>query len=1494
MTSLPSEGVIGTNPLSRKLSKILDTRLENDKDMMSALKELSSFFPENNLRTRRNLRGEIERRSLKINEDFLSAFEEVKIAVDTLYEEVLDTNKLCQSMNEKLSETKTNMSHLIEQTSQLQNESKKLDIQQKIVTAFLKKFQLSPEELACLRGRSHSGGSESAQITAGIFSALDHVKEIHQNSQMLFRTGQERAALEIMEHMAHLQETALERLYRWAQQQCRSRNGVNVNGEINPLLIKAMACLQERPVLFEYVLEEYCICQRSDIVRNFIDTLTSGGGEGIGNLRPIEMHAHDPPRYVGGMLAWLHQAVPSEKEALEILLSQCQQIDKEKEVSKWLSKICEGVCRPLSSRVEQVILSEPGPVTSCSLATMLKFYQDTLLQIIGENNGLSATLKELQQLSHRTFISALQNHAARLADSISSDANHLRSGNLSPPQALNTAMQLIRDVLQAGSMLDQKQRELPKVLSCVIDPILQALNESAACLPALEMAVYLTNCLYHLHSMLSLYEFTQSKLEMIKAQMDAHVDTLISEQASNLVHKLSLSSIYTALQRPSVGNLSQQPSMDVAAIQTFLNKLDGFLANPDALLLPQISLLHSLMIRQTVRQRCSHVIATIYRQLYDAVHNAENGYNNPSAIMNRTPEQIESIFSSWFLILLSPQLDMAAARIDLLVYPPSLKGRCTQACQPAAMLALEDINKQEDLLPGYEVKLTWNDSQCDPGLGASVMYDLLYNPPTKLLLLGGCSTVCTTVAEAAKMWNLLVLSYGASSPALSDRTRFPTFFRTHPSATVHNPVRLKLFKKFGWKKIAIIQEAEEVFVSTVDDLEVKCSEAGIEILTRQSFVTDPTDAVLNLKRQDARIIIGLFYVVAARRVLCEIYKKRLYGKSHVWFLIGWYEDNWYTLNLEEEALECTVEQMRLAAEGHLTTEAIMWYRYPNNTKTKSGMTSQDFAQRLKARLRDYGYRIDPEGYQEAPLAYDAVWAAVLALNKTLHQLHLMGKSIEDFTYNNEEIAKIMYSAMNSTEFLGISGKVAFSAKGDRIAWTQVEQLINGTYVLLGEYDTPNDNLIWFDKEKWIGGKPPPDQIIVRKELKTVSLGLLITVSIVSLLGILAAITLMVFLYNFRTKRLVRQSQPVCHLLTLLGVCACLLGICLLGLDGRLVPPHLLSLVCKARAWLLSIGFSLAYGAMFAKIWSVHLLATKAKAQGTKPQSGPHHPWMMVVFFLVVDGAILIAWEVVDPLERKMESFPAVSSPQEDVEIRPELEHCRSVNNEIWLGIMYAYKGLLLIFGLFLSYETRSVKLKMINDSRYVGMAIYNVVVLCVITAPVSVVIASQPDASFAFVSSAVIFCCLLSMGLIFIPKILEVMQHPHGGRDESRQSNSSFPSSEDQQKLDMICKENEELQKLIAENEEKIHLLQLKIKEKQAREEVNRATMESVFGKDGHVKNGSMATAPMPALASPPHFAQKAEDHVKISPRQQLFLNLGDGIQVELLKPTHEANESYL
>uniref|UniRef100_A0AAV2K9M3 Receptor ligand binding region domain-containing protein n=1 Tax=Knipowitschia caucasica TaxID=637954 RepID=A0AAV2K9M3_KNICA len=326
-------------------------------------------------------------------------------------------------------------------------------------------------------------------------------------------------------------------------------------------------------------------------------------------------------------------------------------------------------------------------------------------------------------------------------------------------------------------------------------------------------------------------------------------------------------------------------------------------------------------------------------------------------------------------------------------------------------------------------------TECDPGEATKLLYDLLYTEPIKIVLMPGCSSVSTLVAEAARMWNLIVLSYGSSSPALSNRQRFPTFFRTHPSATLHNPTRVQLFQKWKWTKIATIQQTTEVFTSTLDDLEERVKEAGIEISVRQSFLTDPAVAVKNLKRQDARIIVGLFYETEARKVFCEVYKERLFGKKYVWFLIGWYADNWF--KIKDPAINCTVEQMTEAVQGHVTTEIVMLN--PETVRGASNLTSQEFLDQLMSKLGGK----NPEetgGFQEAPLAYDAVWALALALNKTVGPLKAKGYRLEDFNYNNREITAEIYRALNTSSFEGVSGHVVFDAQGSRMAWTLIEQL----------------------------------------------------------------------------------------------------------------------------------------------------------------------------------------------------------------------------------------------------------------------------------------------------------------------------------------------------------------------------------------------------------------------------------------------------------------------
>lgn len=65
---------------------------------------------------------------------------------------------------------------------------------------------------------------------------------------------------------------------------------------------------------------------------------------------------------------------------------------------------------------------------------------------------------------------------------------------------------------------------------------------------------------------------------------------------------------------------------------------------------------------------------------------------------------------------------------------------------------------------------------------------------------------------------------------------------------------------------------------------------------------------------------------------------------------------------------------------------------------------------------------------------------------------------------------------------------------------------------------------------------------------------------------------------------------------------------------------------------------------------------------------------MVSGLLAVDLVILLTWQIYDPLQRRLEQFPLEDpeSINDDVKIRPELEHCESDNNSVWLG-KYKYK-----------------------------------------------------------------------------------------------------------------------------------------------------------------------------------------------------------------------------
>ena len=72
---------------------------------------------------------------------------------------------------------------------------------------------------------------------------------------------------------------------------------------------------------------------------------------------------------------------------------------------------------------------------------------------------------------------------------------------------------------QAFSYLTQSVLNNLQILNSTVDPLVQMCSVSASRLNTTDMATYMINCIYLIQNNLALYEFTDTRLEMLQAQV---------------------------------------------------------------------------------------------------------------------------------------------------------------------------------------------------------------------------------------------------------------------------------------------------------------------------------------------------------------------------------------------------------------------------------------------------------------------------------------------------------------------------------------------------------------------------------------------------------------------------------------------------------------------------------------------------------------------------------------------------------------------------------------------------------------------------------------------------------------------------------------------------------------------------------------------------------------------------------------------------------------
>ncbi|KAK3589102.1 hypothetical protein CHS0354_017444 [Potamilus streckersoni] len=405
-----------------------------------------------------------------------------------------------------------------------------------------------------------------------------------------------------------------------------------------------------------------------------------------------------------------------------------------------------------------------------------------------------------------------------------------------------------------------------------------------------------------------------------------------------------------------------------------------------------------------------------------------------------------------------------------------------------AELALSLVNESPYVLPEHSLELIISNSECLPDVAMKAFIKHITNTSVPVIgILGpGCSDEAEPIAALSRHFNMLVISYGAEASSLSDRTKYPYFYRTIPQVNHHRYVYEKFFKAMEWKQIGAIAEGGQEFPEYHLLLQDHLHQKGISVVVKRNIVRrsdtlDVSQIFADLRAQNVRVIIADFFVFAARAVMCEAYRQRMTAhEGYVWFLPAWYPNDWWDVEYynnppslgdprPQEHVPCSTEQMEYAVDGHFILSKT--FSDSDDTMVIGGITVGQYKQQYKLGVG----KADLDGTPFASYVYDAVWVYALALDRLLKS---RPGALENL--HSKENTDYFIKEVNRTDFQGVSGRIRFEG-GDRPGTIIIQQFFLNETRIVGRYtpksgETEGELEIYNARIRWLtpSGVKPSD------------------------------------------------------------------------------------------------------------------------------------------------------------------------------------------------------------------------------------------------------------------------------------------------------------------------------------------------------------------------------------------------------------------------------------
>jgi gamma-aminobutyric acid type B receptor len=669
-------------------------------------------------------------------------------------------------------------------------------------------------------------------------------------------------------------------------------------------------------------------------------------------------------------------------------------------------------------------------------------------------------------------------------------------------------------------------------------------------------------------------------------------------------------------------------------------------------------------------------------------------------------------------------------------------------------LIIPDLSKR---LEGCDIQMSleYRDTQYQRAVSARQLQEALSawpqnsleRPIPSALVGAGRSDVSETISALSGIYQIPQISPHSSAASLDDKTRFPLFARTTPSNSADSAAAVEYFKHLEVSHVGVIFTLDANGKGYFESIQREAKEKGISVVSaaykHDGAEEDIRQSLRSIKLSEVRYIFAAIEPATWKDFIrLAIEEEIIDRREYVWIfhsgMVGLVPE---ILREDEYDIARAIHGSAVLLKDFAPNPELdaKIFELQNNTELQEEFLSHYVEREI---FEDFDFRYPGPNYPQY-INYDSIMSIGLA-----------ACSIDKEFFTGQEL----YNSLLQTEYEGASGYVSFfnhtgSRKSvpfqvDNIFMVSKEDGYGFVQVPVAKVDhgveVLRDFVFWDNTTNMPLTLPELEQ-----DLNLISNGTLIFGWILCAITMTASIGWCFWVCLHRNDSVVKASQPFFLIQICLGTLLMASSIIPMSLQEPLSQSGL-SHACMSIPWLLTIGYSISFSAIFSKTWRIKQIF-KAGRSCRRADVKISEAIFPLLIFGGINVILLTCWTTISPLEWMREDL---ANYDRFARSRESSGRCQSEDSTVSLTIsilIAAVSFLALVFTNYQCYLARDIPTDF-NESLYVGITNVSLLEALILGAPILVLANEEPTKRFAVRSFMVTVFCFCILLPIFVPK----------------------------------------------------------------------------------------------------------------------------------------------